>query len=66
MAQDSLNALGYGTGGLDGIFGTQTRNAVLTFQSRNGLSADGILGPNTWGKLMPQVNGIGRTATVVN
>ena len=66
VGQDALNALGYGTGGLDGIFGTQTRNAVLTFQSRNGLSADGILGPLTWSRLMSQVNGIGRTPTVVN
>ena len=42
VAQDSLNALGYSKGGLDGIYGTNTRNAVLTFQSRNGLSADGF------------------------
>ena len=65
-AQDALNALGFGTGGLDGIFGNNTRNAVLTFQSRNGLSADGILGPLTWSRLMAQVNGIGRTSTVIN
>jgi len=64
--QDALNTLGYGTGGLDGVFGAQTRNAVLTFQSRNGLSADGILGPLTWSRLMSQVNGIGRTSTVIN
>lgn len=66
VAQDALNTLGYETGGLDGIFGTQTRNAVLTFQSRNGLSTDGILGPLTWSRLMAQVNGIGRTSTVIN
>ena len=65
-AQDALNVLGYNTGGLDGIFGSNTRNAVLTFQSRNGLSADGILGPLTWSRLMAQVNGIGQTATVIN
>ena len=65
-AQDALNALGYNTGGLDGIFGNNTRNAVLTFQSRNGLSADGIMGPLTWSRLMAQVNGIGRTSTVIN
>ncbi len=66
VAQDALNALGYRTGGLDGIFGTQTRNAVASFQSRNGLSSDGILGPLTWSRLMSQANGIGRTSTVVN
>lgn len=66
VAQDALNALGFTTGGLDGVFGTQTRNAVSSFQSRNGLSADGILGPNTWSRLMSQVNGIGKTGTVIN
>lgn len=66
VAQDALNALGLSTGGLDGVFGTNTRNAVLTFQSRNGLSADGILGPMTWSRLMSQVNGIGRTPTVID
>lgn len=66
VGQDALNALGYSTGGLDGVFGTNTRNAVLTFQSRNGLSADGIMGPMTWSRLMAQANGIGRTSTVVN
>ena len=66
VCQDALNALGYPTGGLDGVFGVQTRNSVLTFQSRNGLSADGIVGTNTWNTLMSQVNGIGRTSTVVN
>ena len=66
IAQDALTTLGYDTGGLDGVFGTQTRNAVAIFQSRNGLSSDGILGPLTWSKLMAQANGIGRTSTVVN
>ena len=65
-AQDALNTLGLTTGGLDGIFGSRTRNAVLTFQNRNGLSTDGIIGPLTWSRLMSQVNGIGRTASVIN
>lgn len=64
--QDALNALGFSTGGLDGIFGVNTLNAVLTFQNRNGLSVDGILGPITWRNLMAQANGIGRTATVID
>lgn len=38
-------------GVVDGIFGTQTENAVRTFQEQNGLTIDGIVGPNTWSKL---------------
>ncbi|MDR0383998.1 MAG: peptidoglycan-binding protein [Christensenellaceae bacterium] len=35
----------------DGIFGTQTANAVTNFQRRNGLTPDGIVGPATWALL---------------
>lgn len=37
---------------LDGIFGTQTLNAVKAFQSENGLTADGVVGRNTWNALL--------------
>ena len=40
IAQDDLNTLGFRTGGLDGIFGTDTRNAVINYQKSRGLSAD--------------------------
>lgn len=36
---------------VDGIFGTNTENAVKDFQRRNGLSVDGIVGKNTFNKL---------------
>lgn len=45
--QQRLNELGYNAGKADGIFGTNTKNAVLAFQRDYGLSADGIAGPNT-------------------
>lgn len=46
-----LQSQGYNTGGVDGIFGNATQNAVLSFQQANGLSADGIVGKNTWEKI---------------
>jgi len=38
-------------GGADGVFGPQTRNAVMAFQRANGLAVDGVCGPQTWGAL---------------
>ena len=66
IAQDDLNTLGYSTGGLDGIFGTQTYNAVRAYQSSVGLSSDGIVGCNTWRSLQEAVVGRGKTSTTIN
>jgi peptidoglycan hydrolase-like protein with peptidoglycan-binding domain len=41
--------------GVDGIFGPKTKAAVQAFQTSQGLAADGIVGPNTWPKLVVQV-----------
>jgi len=49
--QQDLTGLGYSTYGVDGIFGPNTRNAVMSFQQANGLAVDGIAGPNTKAKL---------------
>ena len=66
IAQDDLNTLGYTTGGLDGVFGPQTYRAVLAYQRSVGLSADGIIGCNTWRSLQESVVGTGRTSTTIN
>lgn len=51
--QARLIQLGYSCGkcGADSIFGNSTLEAVKKFQKDNGLSADGIIGPQTWEKL---------------
>jgi putative chitinase len=35
-----------------GNFGPKTEEAVKAWQAKNGLTADGIVGPNTWNKIM--------------
>lgn len=66
IAQDDLNTLGYRTGGLDGVFGVQTFNAVKRYQTSRGLVADGIIGCNTWRSLQENVVGTGATSTTIN
>lgn len=45
--QTKLKRWGYYKGNIDGIFGTQTLEAVKYFQRKNGLVVDGIAGKNT-------------------
>ena len=66
VAQDDLNTLGYTTGGLDGVFGGQTQNAVRRYQASRELSVDGIIGCNTWRSLQENVVGSGVTSTTIN
>lgn len=51
LVQSVLNKIGYSAGTVDGFYGSQTYNAVITFQKNNGLAPDGIVGPATWGAL---------------
>ena len=53
LLQELLKGKGYdlGTYGTDGDFGNITLMCVKSFQSASGLSADGIVGKNTWNKL---------------
>lgn len=47
-----LAGLGYACGGTDGDFGSKTDEAVRAFQGDNGLTKDGVVGAQTWGKLI--------------
>lgn len=45
--QTKLKRWGYYNGSIDGIYGSKTVEAVKYFQRKNGLTVDGIAGPNT-------------------
>ena len=44
--------IGIGTSGTDGVFGADTKAAVMEFQRQKGLAIDGIAGKNTWRALL--------------
>lgn len=46
-----LQTWGYYHGPIDGVYGAQTYDAVVFFQRRNGLPADGTVGSATWAAL---------------
>ncbi len=52
--QKRLQELGYYQGEIDGQFGPGTKTAVIDFQKRNGLDADGLAGAETLGLLYSQ------------
>ena len=52
LLQEKLVSLGYNTNGVDGIFGIGSEKAVISFQKNNGLVVDGIVGKNTWEKII--------------
>lgn len=51
ILQTLLNAAGFGPLAADGVFGPKTLSAVKAFQQKVGLTADGVVGANTWAAL---------------
>ncbi len=41
---------------VDGIYGAQTKQVVTAFQNRYNLAADGVVGSNTWRRLITEFN----------
>ena len=64
--QQKLKNWGYYSGGVDGIFGSQTRAAVVYFQKKNGLTADGIAGPATLAAMGISNSSTGSTTSYSN
>ncbi len=59
--QTRLKNWGYYSGKVDGIFGSGTEAAVKKFQAKNGLTADGIVGPATLAALGISGGGSGKS-----
>lgn len=47
VIQTKLKSWGYYSGSVDGVFGSGTKSAVISFQKSNGLTADGVVGTQT-------------------
>ena len=52
VLQFLLNEKGFDCGKADGIWGKNTLAAVKAFQKAKGLDVDGVVGKNTWSKLL--------------
>ncbi|MGB8454722.1 MAG: glycoside hydrolase domain-containing protein [Anaerocolumna sp.] len=63
VLQWALCINGYYPGGFTGTFGTGTYNAVVSFQTFYSLTADGVVGKNSWGALMTSCGDTSRKAT---
>ena len=67
MVQETLIKLGYNLGpdGADGDFGPMTERALQIFQSKNGLEANGIFGPETFVVMKKALQNLQTTAPLV-
>ena len=57
LIQQKLKQYGYFDGTVDGVFGRDTYNAVVWFQKKNSLNADGAVGPSTAAALGVSLSG---------
>lgn len=64
LVQTKLNNWGYYKGSIDGVYGSATAEAVRSFQRKNGLVVDGIVGPSTWQALGYSTGGTPGAVTV--
>jgi peptidoglycan hydrolase-like protein with peptidoglycan-binding domain len=64
--QNVLKKWGYYTGAVDGVFGPKTRQAVINFQKKNGLVADGIVGSKTEAAMGLNLGGAVQAATTTS
>jgi peptidoglycan hydrolase-like protein with peptidoglycan-binding domain len=51
-----LNKAGFNAGKVDGIFGKNTRNALIRFQRAKGIAVDGVAGIQTYNALINQLS----------
>ena len=64
--QQKLKNWGYYKGAVDGIYGPKTRAAVISFQKKNGLVADGIVGAKTLAALGMSTSTSTKSSSVSN
>ena len=64
--QNRLIQYGYMTGAADGRYGEKTRDAVIWFQQRNGLTVDGKVGPRTAAALGVTLSGSSSAAATAS
>ncbi len=60
--QQKLKNWGYYTGAVDGVFGAKTKQAVISFQKKNNLKADGIVGAKTLAALGMKLSSVGSSS----
>ena len=61
--QENLATLGYYSGSVTGHFGSITKDAVISFQRKNGLSADGVAGQKTLAAISSKMSSSGSSSS---